>query len=60
MTFQDIFFAFTEGELSAAEQLKTRHKVALINKITGTVFMSSVPELLKRAKSLNWQVSVQL
>ncbi|MGR2998413.1 hypothetical protein ABMY37_01560 [Vibrio vulnificus] len=58
--FSGYFFAFTEGELSAAEQLKTRHEVALINKITGTVFMSSVPELLKRAKSVNWQVSVQL
>ncbi|MBY8238363.1 hypothetical protein KW539_10740 [Vibrio fluvialis] len=58
--FSGYFFAFTEGELSAAEQLQSRHKVALINKVTGTVFMSTVPELLKRAKSMNWQVSVQL
>ncbi|WP_426685179.1 hypothetical protein [Vibrio harveyi] len=58
--FSGYFFALTEGKLNAAEQLKSRHKIALINKVIGTVSMSNVPELLKKAKSKNWQVSVQL
>lgn len=58
--FTGYFFAFTEGELSAAEQLGERYKVALLNKRTGNIIMSSVPELLGRAKSMNWQVSIQL
>ncbi|EJR0951924.1 hypothetical protein QNE88_000430 [Vibrio alginolyticus] len=58
--FSGYFFAFTEGELSAAEQLGERHRVALVNKRTEHIIMSSVPELIARAKSLNWQVSVQL
>lgn len=58
--FSGYFFAFTEGELSAAEQLKERHQVALVNRRTGNILMSSVPQLLERARSMNWQVSVQL
>ncbi len=58
--FTGYFFAFTEGELHAAEQLGERHKVALVNKRTDNIVMSSIPELLARAKSMNWQVSVQL
>ncbi|PMK16019.1 hypothetical protein [Vibrio splendidus] len=58
--FTGYFFAFTEGELHAAEQLGERHKVALVNKRTDNIVMSSVPELLARAKSMNWQVSIQL
>ncbi|CAH7038726.1 conserved hypothetical protein [Vibrio chagasii] len=58
--FTGYFFAFTEGELHAAEQLGERHKVALVNKRTEHIIMSSVPDLLARAKSMNWQVSVQL
>lgn len=58
--FTGYFFAFTEGELHAAEQLGERHKVALVNKRTENIVMSSIPELLARAKSMNWQVSVQL
>lgn len=58
--FSGFFFAFTEGELLAAELLGERHKVFLVNKTTGTVMLTSVPEILARSKSLNWQVSVQL
>jgi hypothetical protein len=31
-----------------------------LNKATGTMLLTSVPEILARAKSTNWQVSVQL
>ncbi|MGR5478982.1 hypothetical protein ACPV5A_17475 [Vibrio chagasii] len=58
--FTGYFFAFTESELHAAEQLGERHKVALVNKRTDSIVMSSVTELLARAKSMNWQVSIQL
>lgn len=58
--FSGFFFAFTEGEIAASEQLGERHKVLLVNKVTGTVMMTSVRQVLSRAKSLNWQVSVQL
>jgi hypothetical protein len=58
--FGGFFFAFTEGELLASEALGDRHKVLLVNKATGTVLLTSVPEILARAKSMNWQVSVQL
>ncbi|PKG56343.1 hypothetical protein [Shewanella sp. GutDb-MelDb] len=58
--FTGYFFAFTEGELNAAEQLGEQHQVALVNKRTGNIVMSSIPRLLTRAKSMNWQVSVQL
>ncbi|AVH33418.1 hypothetical protein AL475_15990 [Vibrio fluvialis] len=58
--FSGYFFAFTEGELRAAEQLGEKHQVALVNKKTESIVMSSVPELLSRAKSMHWQVSVQL
>jgi hypothetical protein len=58
--FEGFFFALTEGEISAAESLGTRHRVALHNKLTGEVLLTSVPEILSRAKSMNWQLSVQL
>lgn len=58
--FNGFFFALTESEISAAEQLGGRHRVALFNAITGEMLMTSVPEILSRAKSTNWQVSVQL
>jgi hypothetical protein len=58
--FAGFFFAFTEGEILASEALGDRYKVLLINKTTGTVLLTSVPEILGRSKSLNWQVSVQL
>ena len=58
--FTGFFFAFTEGEVLAAEALGVRHRVLLLNKTTGMMLMSSVPEILARAKSTTWQVSVQL
>lgn len=58
--FSGFFFAFTEGELLAAEALGERHKVLLVNRGTGGMLLTSVAEILARSKSLNWQVSVQL
>ena len=58
--FSGFFFALTESEISAAQALGERHKVALYNKLTGQILISSVPEIVERAKSTNWQVSVQL
>ena len=58
--FSGFFFAFTEGELLAAEALGERHKVLLVNKTTGGMLLTSVAEILARSKSQNWQVSVQL
>ncbi len=58
--FSGYFFAFTEGEIEAAEALGDRHKVMLRNNITGATLLTSVPELLARARSTNWQLSVQL
>lgn len=58
--FTGYFFALTESEIAASEALGKKHKVALFNKITGAILMTSVSEIVKRAKSTNWQVSVQL
>lgn len=58
--FSSFFFALTESEISASENLGNRHKVVLFNKITGKSLVTSVPEIIRRAKSTNWQVSVQL
>jgi hypothetical protein len=58
--FTGFFFALTEGEIAAAEALKARHRVALYNKLSGELLMTSVPEILARTKSMNWQLSVQL
>lgn len=58
--FSGFFFALTESEISASEVLHGRHKVALFNKRTGAIQMTTVPEIIARAKSANWQVSVQL
>ncbi len=58
--FSGFFFALTEGELLAAEALGNRHRVMLLNKATGTMLLTSVPEILARARSTNWQVSIQL
>lgn len=58
--FGGFFFALTENEISAAEQLHERHRVALYNKATGDVLLTSVAEIMGRAKSSTWQVSVQL
>lgn len=58
--FGGFFFALTESEISAAEALGSRHRVALFNNRTGEVLLTSVPEILARSRSTNWQVSVQL
>ncbi|MBR0652750.1 hypothetical protein GXW78_24045 [Roseomonas terrae] len=58
--FSGFFFAFTEGEILASEALGPRHRVMLFNKATGATLLTSVPEVLAKAKSTNWQVSIQL
>ena len=58
--FSGFFFALTESEIAAAECLGKRHKVALFNKLTGELLLTSIPEILGRTKSMTWQLSVQL
>lgn len=58
--FAGFFFAFTENEISAAAQLGCRYKVALFNKRTKELLISSLPEIMQRAGSTTWQVSIQL
>ncbi len=58
--FTGFFFALTESEITAAEVLGAKHRVALYNKATGELLLTSVPEILSRAKSSTWQLSVQL
>lgn len=58
--FAGFFFALTEGEIAAAEVLGSKHRVALYNKLTGELLLSSVQEVILRARSSNWQLSVQL
>lgn len=58
--FAGFFFALTESEIAAAEALKERHRVALYNKLTTELLMTSIPEILARARSTTWQLSVQL
>lgn len=58
--FSSFFFALTEGEIRAAEALGSRHGVLLINRATNASLLTTVPEILARARSTTWQVSVQL
>lgn len=58
--FKGFFFALTESEIAAAEQLGSRHRVALFNNLTGELLITSVSEIISRTKSMNWQLSVQL
>lgn len=58
--FAGFFFALTEREILAAEQLGDRHRVALYNNLTGELLLTSIPEILERSRSTNWQVSIQL
>jgi hypothetical protein len=58
--FSGFFFALTEGEIDAASKLGDRHRVALYNGRTGVLLLTSVPELLKRARSTTMQVSIHL
>lgn len=58
--FEGFFFALTESEISAADQLGPRHRVALFNRLTGDMLFTNIPEILARTKSMTWQLSVQL
>ncbi|PTQ12105.1 hypothetical protein CLG96_05940 [Sphingomonas oleivorans] len=58
--FEGFFFALTESEIAAADQLGSRHRVALFNRLSGELLLTSVPEILHRSKSMTWQLSVQL
>lgn len=58
--FGGFFFAITENEISASDQLGSRHLVALFNKISGEVQITSVPDILARSRSMTWQLSLQL
>ncbi|MCC2548156.1 hypothetical protein LJY25_17030 [Hymenobacter sp. BT175] len=58
--FSGFFFALTESEIAAAEALGSRHRVVLRNNLTDVMLLTSVPEILHKAKSSSWQLSVQL
>lgn len=58
--FANFFFAFTENEISAAAQLGTRYKVALYNSRTKELLIASLSDIVARAGSITWQVSIQL
>lgn len=58
--FCGFFFALTESEIDAATKLGTRHCVALYNRRTSKMLLTSVPELLSRARSTTMQLSIQL
>lgn len=58
--FANFFFAFTENEISAAAQLGARYKVALYNSRTKELVIASLPDIMARAGSTTWQVSIQL
>lgn len=58
--FSGFFFALTENEITAADVLGGRHKVALYNKLTDKLLITSVSEILTRKKSSSWQLSIQL
>lgn len=58
--FSNFFFAFTENEITAAAQLGERCKVVLYNKHTKALLVSSLQQLMVRASSTTWQVSIQL
>lgn len=58
--FTGFFFALTEAEIAASEALGPKHRVALYNKLSRELLLTSIPEILARTKSMNWQLSVQL
>ena len=58
--FGGYFFALTENEIFAANVLGAQHRVALYNKLTGEILLTSVPEIVARSKSSTWQLSLQL
>lgn len=58
--FSGFYFALTESEIAASDVLGARHRVALYNQLTDELLLTSVPEIIGRARSKNWQLSVQL
>jgi hypothetical protein len=58
--FTGFFFGITEAEIDAAKALGEKHRVILLNRQTEAMLLTSIPEILARAKSTNWQLSVQL
>ena len=58
--FGGFFFALTENEISADEQLGDRYRVALFNRRTEEILLTTVADIAARARSTTWQVSVQL
>ena len=58
--FTGFFFSLTEKEIEAADLLGNRHIVALYNRQTDAIRLTTVAEIFRRTKSTNWQVSVQL
>jgi hypothetical protein len=58
--FGGFFFAITESEIAAAYALGNRHRVMLFNKSDDSMLLTSIPELLRRVRSMTWQLSIQL
>ena len=58
--FTGFFFALSENEIAASEALGRQHRVVLVNNITGESVVTSVPEIIGKAKSSTWQLSIQL
>lgn len=58
--FDGFFFAITESEITAADQLGPRHRVALFNRLTEELLLTTIPEIVARSSSATWQLSVQL
>lgn len=58
--FEGYFFALTENEIMASDLLGEQHRVALFNNLTGEILLTSVPDIVARAKSSTWQLSLQL
>lgn len=58
--FGRFLFGFPYAEIRAAEILGDRYIVVLYNSLTGQIRESSLPDLLGRASSKAWQLTVQL
>lgn len=58
--FGRFFFAFTEHEISASKQLGQCYRVVLYNSRTKELLITSLQEVMARAGSSTWQVSIQL
>jgi len=58
--FEGFFFALTENEIIASNLLGDQHRVALFNNLSGEILLTSVPDIVARARSSTWQLSLQL